>query len=73
MVLDERLPAIPRRTWEHLTEAQAAELISSVPKPEAELPDSVKNVLYAVERLSREERELVRDIINQKHTWRKRE
>lgn len=73
MVLDERLPAITRRTWEHLTEAQAAELISSVPNPEAELPDSVKNVLYVVERLSREERELVRDIINQKHTWRKRE
>ena len=73
MVQDNRLPAITRRKWEHLTEAQAAELISSVLKPEAELPDSVKNVLYAVERLSREERELLRDIINQKHTWRKRE
>ena len=59
MICEGRLPTIPRRKWENLTQKEAAELISSAKDVQHKLPVSVTLVLDAVKRMNREERYLL--------------
>ena len=68
MICNGRLPTITRRQWENMTEEEASQLISSAPRPKAELPVSVALVLNVIDRLRPEERELLDALINQYNT-----
>ena len=65
MICNGRLPTITRRQWENMTEEEASQLISSAPKPKAELPVSVALVLNVIDRLNPEERTLLDELMNQ--------
>lgn len=68
MICNGRLPTITRRQWENMTEEEASQLISSAPKPKAELPVSVALVLNVIDRLNSEERTLLDELMNQHNT-----
>lgn len=69
MICNGRLPTITRRQWENMTEEEASsQLISSAPKPKAELPVSVALVLNVIDRLNPEERTLLDELMNQHYT-----
>ena len=68
MICNGRLPTITRRQWENMTEEEASQLISSAPKPKAELPVSVALVLNVIDRLNPEERTLLDELMNQHNT-----
>ncbi len=68
MICNGRLPTITRRQWENMTEEEASLLISSAPKPKAELPVSVALVLNVIDRLNSEERTLLDELMNQHNT-----
>lgn len=68
MICNGRLPTITRRQWENMTEEEASKLISSAPKPKAELPVSVALVLNVIDRLNSEERTLLDELMNQHNT-----
>lgn len=68
MICNGRLPTITRRQWENMTEEEASQLISSAPKPKAELPVSVALVLNVIDRLNSEERTLLDELMNQHYT-----
>ena len=68
MICNGRLPTITRRQWENMTEEEAFQLISSAPKPKAELPVSVALVLNVIDRLRPEERTLLDELMNQHNT-----
>ena len=68
MICNGRLPTITRRQWENMTEEEAFQLISSAPKPKAELPVSVALVLNVIDRLNSEERTLLDELMNQHNT-----
>lgn len=68
MICNGRLPTITRRQWENMTEEEAFQLISSAPKPKAELPVSVALVLNVIDRLNSEERTLLDELMNQHYT-----
>ena len=68
MICNGRLPTITRRQWENMTEEEASQLISSAPKPQAELPVSVALVLNVIDRLTPEERTLLDELMNQHNT-----
>ena len=68
MICNGRLPTITRRQWENMTEEEAFQLISSAPKPKAELPVSVALVLNVIDRLNPEERTLLDELMNQHNT-----
>lgn len=68
MICNGRLPTITRRQWENMTAEGASQLISSAPKPKAELPVSVALVLNVIDRLNPEERTLLDALINQHNT-----
>lgn len=51
-----------------MTEEEASQLISSAPKPKAELPVSVALVLNVIDRLNSEERTLLDELMNQHNT-----
>lgn len=68
MICNDRLPTITRRKWENMTEEEASQLISSAPKPKAELPVSVALVLNVIDRLNSEERTLLDELMNQHNT-----
>lgn len=68
MICNGRLPTITRRQWENMTEEEASQLISSAPKPKAELPVSVALVLNVIDRLRPEERTLLDELMNQHYT-----
>lgn len=68
MIYNGRLPTITRRQWENMTEEEAFQLISSAPKPKAELPVSVALVLNVIDRLNSEERTLLDELMNQHNT-----
>ena len=68
MICNGRLPTITRRQWENMTKEEASQLISSAPKPQAELPVSVALVLNVIDHLKPEERELLDELINQHNT-----
>ena len=68
MICNGRLPTITRRQWENMTEEEASQLISSAPKPKAELPVSVALVLNVIDRLNPEERMLLDELMNQHNT-----
>lgn len=68
MICNGRLPTITRRQWENMTEEEASQLISSAPKPKAELPVSVALVLDVIDRLNSEERTLLDELMNQHNT-----
>lgn len=68
MICNGRLPTITRRQWENMTEEEAFPLISSAPKPKAELPVSVALVLNVIDRLNSEERTLLDELMNQHNT-----
>ncbi len=64
MIYAQRLPTIARRDWENMTKGEATRLITSVPKPKAELPNSVSVLLNAIERLNVEDRQILSSIIH---------
>jgi hypothetical protein len=66
MIYAQRLPTIARRDWENMTKGEATRLITSVPKPKAELPNSVSVLLNAIERLNVEDRQILSSIIHKK-------
>ena len=68
MICNGRLPTITRRQWENMTDEEAFQLISSAPKPKAELPVSVALVLNVIDRLNSEERTLLDELMNQHNT-----
>ena len=68
MICNGRHPTITRRQWENMTEEEASQLISSAPKPKAELPVSVALVLNVIDRLNSEERTLLDELMNQHYT-----
>ena len=68
MICNGRLPTITRRQWENMTEEEASQLISSAPKPKAELSVSVALVLNVIDRLNPEERTLLDELMNQHYT-----
>ena len=68
MICNGRLPTITRRQWENMTEEEASQLISSAPKPKAELPVSVALVLNVIDRLNSEEKTLLDELMNQHNT-----
>lgn len=68
MICNGRLPTITRRQWENMTEEEAFQLISSAPKPKAELPVSVALVLNVIDHLNSEERTLLDELMNQHNT-----
>lgn len=68
MICNGRLLTITRRQWENMTEEEASQLISSAPKPKAELPVSVALVLNVIDRLNPEERTLLDELMNQHNT-----
>ena len=68
MICNGRLPTITRRQWENMTEEEASQLISSAPKPKAELPVSVALVLNVIDHLNSEERTLLDELMNQHNT-----
>ena len=68
MICNGRLPTITRRQWENMTEEEASQLISSAPKPKAELPVSVALVQNVIDRLNSEERTLLDELMNQHNT-----
>ena len=68
MICNGRLPTITRRQWENMTKEEASQLISSAPKPQAELPVSVALVLNVIDRLTPEERMLLDELMNQHNT-----
>ena len=67
MICRGTLPTIARRQWENMTREEASRLISSTPKPRAELPVSVALILRAVEHLKPEERELLDKLLIQQN------
>lgn len=67
MICRGTLPTIARRQWENMTREEASRLISSTPKPRAELPVSVALILRAVEHLKPEERELLDKLMIQQN------
>ena len=67
MICRGTLPTIARRQWENMTREEASRLISSTPKPRAELPVSVALILRAVEHLNPEERELLDKLLIQQN------
>ncbi len=72
MICNGRLPTITRRQWENMTEEEASQLISSAPKPKAELPVSVALVLNVIDRLNPEERTLLDELMNQHNTQKRK-
>lgn len=72
MICNGRLPTITRRQWENMTEEEASQLISSAPKPKAELPVSVALVLNVIDRLNSEERTLLDELMNQHNTQKRK-
>ena len=55
-----------------MTKEEASQLISSAPKPKAELPVSVALVLNVIDRLNPEERTLLDELMNQHNTQKRK-